>query len=708
VLAVGVVAALVVASPAAASPVASEAGRYSTVPAVVPAGSATPAALPKDIVYSKDATGNAQYDLFVMDETGGQATALTTTSSGQEYQPTWSPDGDRIAFTGWFDAKTDLFVMDANGSNLKNLTRTSDLQEGAPVWSPDGDRIAFTSRSETGRDDIFVMDADGSNRVDLTNTPDESEFNPTWSPDGARIAFDEESFVWVMDADGTDRVQLTTASGFDPAWSPDGTKIAFVSKRDGPGEEIYVMDADGSDQTRLTTSTSRVDFQPSWAPDSARIVFASNYHASAPAYDEYDLYVTNLAGQVTRLTNNTYDELHPSWRVLPQVPVAGLYKSITPVRVVDTRPGSQVGPYATPWGPGETRSVPVIGVGGVTADAEAVVVNVTGVFPSAPTHLTVWPGGTAMPGVSNVNLGPGQVVANLAVVGVGAYGDIAVYNNSGSMHVVIDIVGFHGPRPTGARFHPLNAPVRVLDSRPASQVGPYATPWAGGQTRTLTVAGITVTPTTGSPVDIPAGTAAVALNVTGVFPTQATHLTVWPTGRVMPTASNLNLPAGDVRPNLVIAKVGLGGQISIFNNAGQTHVVADLVGYYQLAPGGLVYTSLTPTRVLDSRPGSQIGPYSTPWGPAATRAVQVGGIGSVPAYPGTVVVNVTGVFPTQATHLTVWPNGQSMPVASNLNLPAGDVRPNLVITREESDWIAIYNNSGALHVIADVAGYFHA
>ncbi len=418
------------------------------VTSVTGAESAVPAASAKTIAFTSERDGS--FDIFVMDEAGGQVTRLTT--GADAYDPAWSPDGDRIAFHAWNQTSYDLFVMGADGSNLTNLTATPHELESDAAWSPDGDRIAFAGSAD-GKTDIFVMAADGSNRVDLTNTPAVYEENPSWSPDGTRIAFDDPLRVWAMDADGTDRVQLTSESGVDPAWSPDGTRIAFQSSRDGPGSEVYVMDADGSDETRLTTSTTKVDVSPGWAPDSARILFASNYHAGTADPDEMDLYVTNLAGAVTRLTNNAYTEDAPSWRVLAQAPMAGLYKSITPVRVLDSRPGSQVGPYASPWG--------------------------------------------------------------------------------------------------------------------------------AGQARTLTVAGITVTSAGTNPVVIPAGAAAVALNVTGVFPTQATHLTVWPDEQpTTPLASNLNLPPCDVRPNLVLTATD-GGWIKIYNISGDTHVLVDIAGYFE-------------------------------------------------------------------------------------------------------------------------------
>jgi hypothetical protein len=88
------------------------------------------------------------------------------------------------------------------------------------------------------------------------------------------------------------------------------------------------------------------------------------------------------------------------------------------------------------------------------------------------------------------------------------------------------------------------------------------------------------------------------LNVTATGPTAASYLTVWPAGTDRPIASNLNFTAAQTIPNMVIAKVGAGGQISIFNAAGTTDVIVDVLGWF---PAGGSYTSLTPARLLDSR-----------------------------------------------------------------------------------------------------------
>ena len=85
------------------------------------------------------------------------------------------------------------------------------------------------------------------------------------------------------------------------------------------------------------------------------------------------------------------------------------------------------------------------------------------------------------------------------------------------------------------------------------------------------------------------------------------------------------------------------------------------------APDDL-FTPLTPTRILDSRPnGPNVGPYATPWGSGTTRDVVVAGVGGVPADATAVVLDATATRTSTASHLTIWPAGESKPTASNLN-----------------------------------------
>jgi hypothetical protein len=243
--------------------------------------------------------------------------------------------------------------------------------------------------------------------------------------------------------------------------------------------------------------------------------------------------------------------------------------------VLDSRPPPEnVGPFAAPWGPITTRTLPVAGVGPVPANATEVVLNMTVTGASAQSFLTVWPSVQSRPTASNLNFAAGQTVANLVVVKVGAGGGVSIYNNSGTVHVIADVVGYFAPG--GATFTPIN-PRRVLDSRPGpDNEGPYATPWGPGQTREIVV-GLGDGGTTGVPLDADA----VVLNLTAVAPSAETFLTVFPAGATRPTASNLNVRAGKVVPNLVMVPLGTDGKLAIYNNSGFADVIADVVGFYR-------------------------------------------------------------------------------------------------------------------------------
>ena len=248
-------------------------------------------------------------------------------------------------------------------------------------------------------------------------------------------------------------------------------------------------------------------------------------------------------------------------------------------------------------------------------------------------------------------------------------------------------------------FFPL-PPVRILDTR--TGVGGSAAPVGPAGVRSFTV-----TDQGGVPLS---DVSAVVLNMTVVNPTAASYMTVWPTGEEMPTASNLNYVANQTVPNLVKAKVGAGGQVSVFNAAGSVHVLADVAGWYKTGletTEGARYNAVTPSRILDTRTGNGAPPAML--GPGASLDLQVVGRGELPpSGVSAVALNVTAVTPTApSSYLTAWPTGQTRPTASNLNYAAGDVVPNLVIVKVgTSGRVSLYNDSGSAHILADVVGWY--
>jgi Tol biopolymer transport system component len=226
----------------------------------------------KQIVVSRR-DPNDNYDLYLMNANGKKEMQLTNTPAVDEVIPSWSPDGKKIAVSicpdGDFDFDAseyncmEIYVMDADGSNQIRLTE-NEAEDYGPTWSPDGEKIAFATNRD-GNYEIYVMDADGSDPENLTKNPaTDGFFAPYWSPDGEKIAFNSDRDgnweIYVMDADGSNPENLTKSESSDriPVWSPDGQKIAFKTNRDDGNWEIYVMDADGNNQTRLTNTELQV------------------------------------------------------------------------------------------------------------------------------------------------------------------------------------------------------------------------------------------------------------------------------------------------------------------------------------------------------------------------------------------------------------------------------------------------------------------
>lgn len=250
----------------------------------------------------------------------------------------------------------------------------------------------------------------------------------------------------------------------------------------------------------------------------------------------------------------------------------------------------------------------------------------------------------------------------------------------------------------GSTYVPVS-PTRVLDTRkgtgaPEALIGPHGT--------------IAVDVTDAAPANIGEITA-VVVNVTATDETGNGVITAYPDGTTLPTASNLNFSAHENVPNLVTVKVGADGKVD-FNNgsAASTDLIADVEGYYVASSTGSYYLPNSPKRILDTRKGTG----------AALGAVAAGGTISVSAPTCTsgsdsatataVAVNVTAVSPTANGLVTVYPDGTSLPNASNLNYAMNENVPNLVVVEVGADGKFDLHNtsSGTVQLVADLEGCY--
>lgn len=251
----------------------------------------------------------------------------------------------------------------------------------------------------------------------------------------------------------------------------------------------------------------------------------------------------------------------------------GTYQPLaSPRRVFDSRPGEPLVPDGT-GGAGRlaarsVTAIPIAGRGGVPDDATAVALNVTTTNPQEAGFVTVYPCDAERPLASNLNYLPFATVPNLVISRLSAAGEICVYTWA-SADVIVDVSGML----PASTFVPLDAPRRVLDTRPGERTADRAFEGEGAQP-----AGSTLQLDVAGRVGVPAEASAVVLNVTAVAPEAAGFVTVHPRGTDRPNASNVNYAPGDVIANSVVARVGRDGQVCFFALAGQ-HLVVDVAGW---------------------------------------------------------------------------------------------------------------------------------
>jgi hypothetical protein len=271
-----------------------------------------------------------------------------------------------------------------------------------------------------------------------------------------------------------------------------------------------------------------------------------------------------------------------------------------------------------------------------------------------------------------------------------------------------------------APYTPL-APVRICDTRtvssfvPANQcnngAGNPVGPIAAGGTKTISVANGTD--------GVPADATSVVLNVTAVSPSApGGFMTVFPAGASEPNASNLNYPTGETVPNLVQVGVGISGEVS-FASTGQTDLIVDVEGFTAPGPdpGSGLYNALTaPVRLCDTRAPSSFTPANQCDGPGlqagtlvanGPKNVTVIG-GSIPSGATAAVLNVTVVNPVTSGFLTAYPQGATVPNASNLNFGAGQTTTNRVIVPLSASGKITLVSSARTNAIVDVSGYYSA
>jgi Tol biopolymer transport system component len=247
----------------------------------------------------------------------------------------WSPDGKRISYEAPDPASTDprgrIFVANADGSSPHEIAPLTDTSDFQPTWSPDGSKLAFERQTYSGSmitsETVDIANADGSgSAAPVPGTDHDSA--PAWSPDGSRLAVAHYTggnpiyVIQVIGVDGSNPQALDTPPADrmdgDPAWSPDGQIVWFERGLPAPGcssqSQIYAVGVNAP-QTAAPVSLdpSFSDYQPAPSPDGSKVAFV---RCDDPADFVHHIYTMNTGGTgVTPATSgNTVDDYFPDWQ----------------------------------------------------------------------------------------------------------------------------------------------------------------------------------------------------------------------------------------------------------------------------------------------------------------------------------------------------------------------------------------------------------
>jgi hypothetical protein len=414
---------------------------------------------------------------------------------------------------------------------------------------------------------------------------------------------------------------------------------------------------------------------------------------------------TPFAGLVLDAAGNLYgttvyggtSNLGTAFEFTNTPPVAYQFVTVTPCRLVDTRP-DHGGSGPIQGGTFQTFPIPQEGGCNIPATSTAYSLNVS-VVPIGPLgYLTMWPVGiTLRPLVATLNSLDGRIKANAAIVGAGTSGAVNVYVTN-TTNVILDINGYFAPvSGSTLAFYPLT-PCRVADTRHSSYPPGLGPPFlTGGQERAFPILNAATT------CNIPStGVAAYSLNFSVVPHGSLFYMTVWPTGGTRPVVSTLNDIPGQIIANAALVPAGSSGEVSVYPT-NDTDLIIDINGYFApTAPGGLSLYTVPPCRVIDTRSPGEGGAFSGLLNPPVD--VQ-GSVCGPPATAQAYVFNAAVVPSGALGYLTLWPDGANQPLVSTLNALDGSISDNMAIVPTTNGKVDAYA-SGITQLILDISSYF--
>ncbi len=231
-------------------------------------------------------------------------------------------------------------------------------------------------------------------------------------------------------------------------------------------------------------------------------------------------------------------------------------------------------------------------------------------------------------------------------------------------------------------------PERIVDTRPGDGDG-YDVPVGAGHAMK---------------VDLHAtGSSAAAVNLTAVGPCAAGYLTAYPCDESPPLASNVNHLSWRTTATASTVMLDGNGDFCIYSYT-TTDVVVDLFGLY--GANGAGYTPMTPSRLVDTRPGAAASALRGALVADTPVTVKVAGTAGVPAGATAVSLNLTAVLPKVAVYVAAYPCTATAPVVSNVNALAGSIVANRVVVDLDASGSVCVVANGAVDLVIDVTGSY--
>jgi len=207
---------------------------------------------------------------------------------------------------------------------------------------------------------------------------------------------------------------------------------------------------------------------------------------------------------------------------------------------------------------------------------------VTVIDPVSSGYLSAYPTGGVRPVVSQLDYLEGSTTSTSMLLPVGQGGEVSLYSYAGSPQIAVDVEGYitngSDPSATGSLLVPIGMPTRICDTRtgnPSELSGEALANCEGKTLGSKSTLGVQVAGLGGAPED---ATAAI-VNLTATNTTATSYLTAYPSGATRELTSVLNWTAGQTVADTAIVPLGSGGRMDLYNYAGSSDVVVDLLGW---------------------------------------------------------------------------------------------------------------------------------